>query len=202
MVTKWRLAKVTNGDLRRSQKFMELYPIANKSFITRFESFIKINHNIADDPTKLLEGLLGQFISAELKWTTVASYFKLAVQHLYANNAVPLSHRTHIARLGKAIRLQAADENILQATRASLRDLQIITSHATPGTERACFNMLMLCGGRWEDIRGLRRKQILIHSDGSITVQWRVTKNIRVSADRRAIRYKKQLGCTISDGRH
>jgi integrase len=194
---KWVVGMITIGDVRCGEDYVAGFPRNGKSFTVRLERFLAANEQWVNNIPDLLQGLIGQWSRHGLKESTISVYLKLTEQHLRSIGAIPSHQRGAVLHLLKVARARAAETDIRQAPRASLRTLRDIASEAPP-IYRAAFDLMIICGGRWTDIRRLRRKQMQVVSDGSLVVQWRVTKNRRTPADRKTISYPVELGGAVT----
>ena len=199
MVRKWIVGPISRGDQGRVSDLYSRHKESGTSFIRRFQNFIELNPAFAGEPLDLLEGLVGQLLRYEMKWSTISVYLKQAVQYLNTHGGIPLAHRPSVALLQKLIRLEAAGDDVRKAASVTLPDIERIIAASGHPHHQAFFNLLAISGARWADLRRLQRSQLRMYNNGSLRIQWRVTKARRSQSDRISIHYPVELGVTVSN---
>jgi len=189
----WSIGTITKGDMREADRAIQFAtPTTGSSFIPRFEMFVFCNEKHLEDPPILMRGLMGQLRRCGLKWSSINTYMRYALDYLLENHHVTSSEKMRITRMMKVVRIMAADEDVVQARRASLTTLKKVL-RATPSSHKPAVAMLLMTGGRWKDLTKLRFNQMRALK-GCLRVQYRWCKNRTKPQDRFPLRVPHELG--------
>lgn len=192
---KWRPMLICREDVSQFDSLIREYGDAHNAQQRRrvrreFIDFSAMNGFAT--PVAAFNGFIGQLRRCQMKPGTVEDYatYILAI----CREKATLLERTELRETLAAVRAAHADADTKSAPRAVQEEVvKILEEHRASKEIKAALWLMTLTGARMRCLSRLRRKQFVDVSRKSITVRWRLTKNLRRRCDRRTVEVPAQF---------